>query len=243
MSVHWKKLLNCASVLLTATGLMAQVDPLANLPLEKKIDLAKAGDLEAMMAVAEAYELGRGTRPDFALAARWYRDLALKQNLEAQFRLAKLVRVGASGLKRDLTSAVTLMTDAANKDHAAAQNQMGMMFEYAIGVEKDDAKAALWYEKAAKQNDPAAMRNLGLMLVYGRGTKTDLARGVDMFTRAAAAGDGWAMNNLGALREQGWGIARDLSKARDLYAKAAALGIPVAETNIKRLDQQPLPTP
>ena len=35
-------------------------------------------------------------------AARWYREAALKGNIEAEFRLARLVSKGAKGLTKDL---------------------------------------------------------------------------------------------------------------------------------------------
>jgi TPR repeat protein len=225
-------------VILAGSGLSAaQEDPLVSLPLSKKISLAKAGDEEAMMAVAEAYELGRDTAPDLALAARWYRDVALKGNLEAQYRLAKIVRAGAKGLRKDLTSAITLLTDAASKKHPASQYELGLMHEQGQGVPKDEAKAADWYAKAAEQGHAGGLRNLGLMTLYGRGRKTDVKRAADLFQQAVAADDGWAMNNLAALYEQGWGVKPDLVKARELYAKAAALGVAVAETNIRRLSK------
>ncbi len=230
----------CLVLALLASGpALAQEsnDALQALPLNKKLDLAKAGDEEASMAVAEAYEFGRDTKLDLATAARWYRDLALKGNLEAQYRLAKIVRSGSQGLRKDMGSAITLLTDAATKKHAASQFEMGVMYEAGLGVEKNDAKAVEWYGKAAEQNHAAAQRNLGLMILYGRGTKTDAKRAADLFEKSASANDGWAMNNLAALYEQGWGVKPDQSKARNLYVRAAALGITIAETNIKRLDQ------
>jgi uncharacterized protein len=225
----------CCALACTAAEAQ-QTDPLLNLPLEKKLDLAKAGDVEAMMAVAEAYERGLGTKPDIVQAAKLYRDLALKQNLEAQYRLARMIRTGGDGLKRDMPSAVTLMSDAANRNHSGAQYELGLMFEQGIGVEKDDAKAAQLYEKAAAQNHPQGMRNLAVMLLYGRGAKQDVKRSAELLQKSADAEDGWAINNLAVLYEQGWGVARDPAKARSLYAKASALGIPVAELNIKRLE-------
>jgi uncharacterized protein len=216
-------------------------DPLASLSLEKKLTLAKAGDDEAKFAVAEAYELGRGTPPDLISAAKWYRDLALAGNLEAQYRLAIIVRNGTKGLRKDMTSAVTLLSDAATKLHAGSQYELGLMYESGLGVEKSDAKAIEWYTKAAEQRHAAAQRNLGLIYVYGRGTKTNVQKALGYFESAAASDDGWANNNLGALYEQGWGVARNPVKARELYARAIALGVGVAEMNIKRLDSQPKP--
>ncbi len=214
-------------------------DPLATLPLDKKMKLAKAGDDEAKFAVGEAYELGLGTTPDLFSAAKWYRDVALKGNLEAQYRLAKIIRDGAKGLRKDLPSAVTLLTDAATKSHAGAQFEMGLMYEAGLGVEKSDEKAIEWYGKASGQGHAGAQRNLGLMYVFGKGIKADAKTAAELFQKAADLEDGWAANNLAGLYEQGWGVQRDLSKARALYVRAVGLGIAAAETNIKRLDSNP----
>jgi uncharacterized protein len=214
-------------------------DPLASLPLDKKLKLAKAGDDEAKFAVGEAYERGLGTTPDLFSAAKWYRDVALKGNLEAQYRLARIVRDGAKGLRKDLPAAVTLLADAAAKSHAGAQFEMGVMSEAGLGVEKSDEKAIDWYDKAAGQGHAGALRNLGLMYVFGKGSKTDAKKAAQLFQKAADLEDGWAANNLAGLYEQGWGVPRDLTKARALYVRAVGLGIATAEINIKRLDSNP----
>jgi uncharacterized protein len=215
------------------------IDPLSSLPLDKKMKLAKAGDDEAKFAVGEAYELGLGTTPDLFSAAKWYRDVALKGNLEAQYRLARIVRDGAKGLRKDLPAAVTLFADAAAKSHPGAQFEMGVMSEAGLSVDKSDEKAIEWYDKAAGQGHAGAMRNLGLMYVFGRGTKTDAKKAAQLFQKAADLEDGWAANNLAGLYEQGWGVPQDVAKARALYVRAVGLGIVTAETNIKRLDAAP----
>ena len=214
----------------------AQETGLESLSLSKKIKLAKAGDEEAKMAVAEAYEFGRGTEPDLAQAAFWYREAALGKNLDAQYRLANIVKVGAKGLTRDLPTAIKLFTAAAESGHAGSQYELAKAYQTGSGVLQDDEKAFGWYEKAATQKFARAESNLGLLYLFGKGTKVNADKALDLFARATAQDDGWAMNNLAGMYEQGWATKRDLAKARELYVKAAAKGISIAETNLKRVN-------
>src|SRR5688500_813090 len=65
---------------------------LDTLPFDMKLQLAEAGDDEAQRAVGAAYEMGlEGVDIDPAEAADWYRQSADQGNVEAQYRLARLV--------------------------------------------------------------------------------------------------------------------------------------------------------
>ena len=50
---------------------------------------------------------------------------------------------------------------------AAAQSNLGLMYQEGEGVPKDSAEAVKLYRKAADQGSPAAQCNLGCMYVYG----------------------------------------------------------------------------
>ncbi len=209
---------------------------LETLPLDKKLALAKAGDDIAKMAVGEAYEEGKGTRPDLAAAAKWYREAALNNNLEAQYRLAKIVAIGADGLRQDLPTALKLMELAAGKGHAGAQ------YEYARAIDSgkvpgmDRVAAIGWYEKSAAQEFGPAETSLGMIYLFPQTDKPNAKKAVQFLEKAAAHGDAWGMNDLGGLYEQGWGVSRDVARAKTLYAQAATKGIAPALTNLKRLE-------
>jgi hypothetical protein len=209
---------------------------LEQLPFDKKLKLAKAGDDVARIAVAEAYEQGRGTRPDLAEAARWYREAALANNLEAQFRLAKLVAVGADGLRQDLPTATKLLELAAGKGHAGAQYEYARSVEAGRGLARDHATALAWFQKSAEQGYGPAENALGMIYLFPESGKPNAAKAVEYLVKGAEHGDAWAMNNLGALYEQGWGTPIDLIKAKAFYAQAATKGNSAALTNLKRLE-------
>ncbi len=206
-----------------------------DLPFAKKLKLAKVGDEESQIAVAEAYEKGIDTNLDIAEAAKWYRKAALLGNLEAAFRLARIVSKGAKGLTADLPTAFKLYEAAAKGGHVEAQNALGQAYQNGVGVPVDLAKAAQWYRKAADAKLAAAENNLGIMYLNGKGITRDLKEAFKLFERAANQGDGWGLNNLGGMYEMGWGIAKNIRKAAELYSQALAKSVAPAKENLARL--------
>ena len=206
------------------------------LPFAKKLQLAKAGDAEAKMAVAEAFELGQGTKVSAVDAAKWYREAALAGNLDAQFRLAKLVSSGAKGLKADKVAAARLLQAAAQKGHAPSENLYGTVLENGDGVPKDLKAASEMFHKAAEHGFAEGQNNYGVMLLRGLGVERNLDEAFGWFKKSADQNYGWALNNLGGMYEQGWGTAKDLSKAKELYQNAGELGIEIGKKNFQRLN-------
>jgi uncharacterized protein len=222
----------CASL---AAAAPAFAQTLNELPFAKKLKLAKVGDEDAQMAVATAYELGNEAKLDVAEAAKWYRKAALLGNVEAEFRLARLVSKGAKGLTADLPTSAKLYELAAKGGHIESQNAIGQAYQNGLGVTPDNAKAAEWYRKAADAKLAAAENNLGILYLNGKGVNRDLAEAFKLFERAANQGDGWGLNNLGGMYEMGWGVPKDPKKAADYYKQALDKGITSAQTNLARV--------
>jgi TPR repeat protein len=227
-----------AGAVMIAAAAVAQPSPvLEALPFDKKVKLARAGDEEAQMAVANAYATGEGVKKSPIQAARWYRLAAQRGNAEAQFRLARIVHVGARGLDRNPELAAQLYEAAARQGHHEAEYWAGYVYETGEGVEKDAAKAIDYYRKAADAGEASAQNNLGLIYLNGKDVARDLTEAFRLFKEAAAKDDPWAQNNLGGMYEMGWGIAADRAEAVRLYRLAAARGNPHAITNLKRLGE------
>jgi uncharacterized protein len=224
------------TVVVTPSPTLAQSETLASLPFAKKAKLAKAGDNDARFAVGEALEKGIEVKVDLFQAARWYREAALAGHVEAQYRLARLLRVGAVGLPQDKIAAIKLFEDAAAKGHPGSTYAIGVAYQLGDGVIKDLARAKAQYETAAKLNHPAAHNSLGLLYLKGEGVPQDFKLAIENLERAVSANDVWGMNNLAAMYEQGWGIAPDIIKAKALYAQASALGLATATKNLSRLN-------
>jgi TPR repeat protein len=231
-----KRILGSLFVALVLSGASpAFAEALSELPFSKKLKLAKVGDEEAQMAVASAYELGGEAKKDIAEAAKWYREAALAGNVEAEFRLARLVSKGAKGLTKDLKTAVKLYEAAANSGHLESQNAMGQAYQNGLGVAVDEAKAAEWYRKAADAKLAVAQNNLGILYLNGKGVERNVSEAFRLFELAAQQGDGWGLNNLGGMYEMGWGVAKDRAKAASYYKQAAEKGIESAQVNLVRL--------
>ncbi len=72
---------------------------------------AELGDEDAQAYVAEIYEKGLGTAPNYALAAEWYGKAAAKGHARARLSLAYLYEQGL-GVERDALKALNLYREA-----------------------------------------------------------------------------------------------------------------------------------
>ncbi|EMU3502697.1 sel1 repeat family protein [Neisseria gonorrhoeae] len=78
---------------------------------------------------------------------------------------------------------------AAEQGNAAAQFNLGVMYENGQGVRQDYVQAVQWYRKASEQGDAQAQYNLGLMYYDGRGVRQDLALAQQRLGKACQNGD------------------------------------------------------
>lgn len=213
----------------------ADAQTLDELSFGKKLKLAKVGDEDAQIAVARAYEVGKQVKRSKLEAAKWYRMAMEQGNVEAQFRLARLVHQGGDGLKEDLVMAAQLYQGAAEQGNIEAQNWLGYSFQHGLGVQPNDQSAVEWYRKSADAGFPPAQNNLGLMYLTGKGVERSLLRAFENFQKAADQGDPWGLNNLGGMYEMGWGVEKDRDKAVELYKLSAEKGNATGDANAKRL--------
>ncbi len=101
--------------------------------------------------------------------------------------------------KGDYATALRLWRPFANQGYAAAQNNLGFMYEKGEGVPQDYAQALAWYRKAANQGYAAAQFNLGLMYHRGEGVPQDYAQALAWYRKAVANGLSKAQDNITAL--------------------------------------------
>ena len=62
----------------------------------------------------------------------------------------------------------------AEQGDAAAQYNLGVMYDQGQGVRQDYVQAVYWYRKAAEQENAKAQYNLGLMYANGKGARQNL---------------------------------------------------------------------
>jgi TPR repeat protein len=74
----------------------------------------------------------------------------------SQFELGQAFYFGKFGLATNYGEAVKWFQQAAEQNHAAAQNMLGVAYANGHGVPQNSVEAARWYRKAADQGVPAA---------------------------------------------------------------------------------------
>jgi len=88
----------------------------------------------------------------------------------------------------DYQTALKEFRPLADQGDAAAQNNLGYMYELGKGVSQDYQEALRWYRLAAEQGDPPAQSNLSYMYYHGQGVPQDYVQAYMWVTLAAAQG-------------------------------------------------------
>ena len=115
-------------------------------------------------------------------------------------------------------------TQIADQGRAAAQYNLGVIYQNGQGVAQDYSQARAWYQKAADQGYAAAQENLGAIYYFGRGVAQDYSQARAWYQKAADQGRAASQYNLGVIYQKGQGVAQDYSQARAWYQKAADQG-------------------
>ncbi|MEQ8603897.1 MAG: tetratricopeptide repeat protein [Marivibrio sp.] len=85
---------------------------------------------------------------------------------------------------------------------AAAQYEIGRLYERGAQVPRDDFEAVRWFARAAENGSPRAALDYGWMLANGYGVTQDEGAAYYWFARAAAAGMPGAADQRDALAER-----------------------------------------
>ena len=140
--------------------------------------------------------------------------------------------VYAAAKRGDYATALKGYRILAERGSAAAQNNLGIMYEYGNGVVQNHAQAVRWYRKAAEQGNALAQTNLGDMYEYGKGIAQSHAEAVRWYRKAAEQGNARAQNDLGHMYYDGRGVARSYAEAVRWYRKAAEQGSARGQNNL-----------
>ena len=192
---------------------------------------AEQGDAEACLALAEAYELGKGVPQDNLEALKWVRKAAELGDAEACLALARAYEHG-EGVPQDHLEALKWVRKAAELGNVIAYGLVGEMYQTGEGVPQDYLEAAKWYRKAAEQGLAEAQNSLGIMYRDGIGVKQDYKEALKWYRKAAAQGYVNAYTNLGWAYEKGLGVPQDYPEAAKWYRKAAEQGDATAQNNL-----------
>ena len=95
----------------------------------------------------------------------------------------------------DYATALAEWRPLAEQGDAAAQHNLGVMYDEGKGVPQDDAEAVKWYRRAAEQGLADAQYNLGQMYRKGTGVPQDHVTAHMWLNLAAALGSRDAVKN------------------------------------------------
>lgn len=166
---------------------------------------ALAGSVEARLALAERYTVGRGV-PRLLEEGLAHAKVAGPQLLALLDEAGVINSEGGGHLRRKWMDASYL--PAAN------------IWE--------DSNTLHLEQDAAARGDVQAHRQLGYRQLMGQGLPRDHAAAYREFQLAARAGDAFAEYNLGFMHIRGWHVEQDYGMARHHFLAAAAGGLPTA---------------
>ena len=139
-------------------------------------------------------------------------------------------QVGLSAYQRgDYAAAHGAWRPLAERGHAEAQYNLGLMYNTGRGVPRDDVQAAHWYRMAADQGVAPAQHNVGVMFAKGQGIPQDDIQAARWFRTAADQGLVEAQAALGLAYAEGSGVPQDDVQAMHWYRMAADQGAAEAQ--------------
>jgi len=86
----------------------------------------------------------------------------------------------------DYATALRLSRQLANEGSAAAQFNLGVLYERGKGVPQDYSEAFKWYKKAADQGNASAQHTLGVLYDEGQGVTQDYVESYKRLDLAAS---------------------------------------------------------
>jgi TPR repeat protein len=150
--------------------------------------LAAAGDVEAQIALAEAYFYGRGTAVDRAEAVVWFRKAAEAGDPGAQASLG-LCAFRGWGCEKDFSVAVKWYEKAAAAGNLGAMNDLAFCFLNGFGVAKNPAAGFEWAMKAAERGHHPSQTMVAECYLDGIGVEKSVERAETWLYRAARLGN------------------------------------------------------
>ena len=153
---------------------------------------AKAGHGGARYRLGLMYDWGWGVAQNKTEAMKWYRLAA--ETGEVGWLLFNQGAIYEHD-EGDHEKAVKFYRLAAEAGYAAAQFNLGTMYDEGKGVPQNYAEAVKWYRLAAEAGDAKAQHNLGAMYANGTGAPQDYSLAYMWINLAAAQGNELAEMN------------------------------------------------
>jgi TPR repeat protein len=214
---------------------------------------AQDGHAWAQTDLAIFYLNAVGVERNPTEAVSWFLKAAEQHHVKAQFLLGMCYSYNSRGEEDDKqavkwftqaaegkriiqnkSKAVDWYYKAAAQGHAAAQNNLAMLYLHGgEGVEKDEKAAIGWFLKAAEQEQPYSQYTLGACYETGQGVPQNKERAVEWYQKAANNGYSGAQYNVGVFILTGCIKSdRPAQDAVSWFRKAARQGHAGAQANL-----------
>lgn len=187
-----------------------------------------------ILSFLDKYDLSGNKSPDafkkdlnLAIASGNLDAMVVKANYQTSWDLGDL----------NYTEAAAFYQIAAEKGHAYAQSQLGMMYALGFGVKHDWPLSVKWLTESAKQGDTDANYALGGFYSDGRGVKPDRKIALQYYEKAAKAGKSEGALELAILysADDFPDIQQDLKVSEKWFLEAADNGLQESNYFLGRL--------
>jgi TPR repeat protein len=187
-----------------------------------------AGDVTAMVKLADHFDTGTGIPTNNASAAQLYFDAAKNNVPHAQFKIGTYLRRGL-GVEPDLEQSLFWLQKASQSGDGEHLFALAQMYESGVGTPVDIPTAIELYLRAAQAGFTKAHTNLGVLY---QADDRDLKQAVYHYEIGAKDGNFRAQNNLGLMYTRGQGVAQNYDRAFTLFEQAAKSGLSNAQKNL-----------
>jgi uncharacterized protein len=151
------------------------------------------------------------------------RDLAVRGNSTAQYKLAQMLLEGDAE-EQNIEEALLWYKKAADGGNADAQAKLGHLYVAGDIVQRNYVTAAYWYRQAAEQGHSEAQAEYGDLYYLGYGVPQDYGEALKFFQEASLQRHVRAQLRLAEMYADGRGVPRDLVLAHMWANLAAAQG-------------------
>jgi TPR repeat protein len=207
---------------------------------------AEAGNADAQLGLARAYQDGSGVPQNDELAVKWYRKAAEQGNAIAQNNLGIRYRNG-NGVQKSKEEAVNWYRKAARQGYGSAMFNLGAAYYNGDGVSIDDSISYAWFLSAKEKGSSSAVdavaraeseltpgkQNAGLvalgeMYELGADLPQDFRESAKWYRKAAERGNSSARIQLAVVMLKGQSV-EDYGEARHSCERAAKRNDAAAE--------------
>ncbi len=188
---------------------------------------AEAGNVDAMLLLADCYEKGWGTDPDPEKAFFWFQKAAEKGSTQGMIAVANCYLQGI-GVSAQAEPVFAWNMKAAEAGDVSGMVNAASCYEDGWGVKQDPAQAAVWYERAARAGSDLGMYHMARCYRSGIGVRQDPAQAFFWMHQLAQTGNADGMYNVALMYQYAYGTPEDPRQAFLWYQKAADCGYPDA---------------